>query len=729
MTANPLGASTPPTQPATGGGSVRFRPIDPIKTLRANVVPLVITLVIGLVLGVAVHLVLRSTSPQYTSTILLTYQTPIRQASDIGLETGRGRDIIEMRILSETQRIRGQEVMQRAIEQPSVQATTWFQQFDSPDDARRSLANNHLVVRTQRNSLLIELGVWTEIPSEAAPIANAVAQAYDSILRAGLNQGDESAVASLTSSLRQLDEDVDRLRRQQRTFLQTERLESLRREGSAAAQEFQILNEQMTGIKLQLEQATAQYEQLANAQSRGDVQIGPDLESELEMMPAIQRMNNQMSQLREAKRALLARFGEGHQQIRIIDAQIAATEQEKSSEKSRIAREIQAGRLETSGKIVEQLRATLEGLQPRLDESSRKMVDLTERLARYTQLEDELTRMLNQRQVVQSELGSIRNRRQLTDERLQIRQISQPNEAELTFPKLMVIVPGITVALLGLVTGLIFVRELLDQRVMSPTDVRMLSRGNLLGLLPDATEDPSGSGTIDRVVERDANSLIAEQFRQVRTAVLRRMEQAGHKSLMITASQPTCGTTTVAHNLATSLAMNHRKVILLDANFRRPRLAALLGLSSDRGLADVLRGDASIDQVTTLAGESGLAVVPAGHTSNAVSDLFDTQTFRDLIADLSARYDLVILDAPPALLSSDPVLMSKSVDAVATVVRAGADKRGMADRMLRQLDGHKAEVLGVILNWVQSSAGGYFRKNYQAYYDYQSTSGPDRLSA
>ncbi|WP_428387248.1 GumC family protein [Mucisphaera sp.] len=729
MTANPLGASTPPTGPDPMQGPSRFRPIDPIKVLRGHIIPLIITGVIGVLIGLGVWFTLRTTSPQFTSTVLLTYQTPAMTPEQMGAENFRGTDAVQLRIFSEVQRIRSQQVIERAIAQPDVQNTAWFAQFETPDQARDALREDHLVVRTQRNSLLIELGVWTQDPSEAPRIVNAVAQAYQGILSNAALAGDEQALASLTNQDRRLDEDIERIRRSLRNFLQNEGIESLQRQGNAAAQEFEILNAQAAELRLSLEQATAQYQQLAEQQAQGDVQVTPDLEAELSMMPGIARRDETLRSLRESKRALLARFGDEHQQIINIDAQIAAVEQEKSSEMRRIARETQAGRLETAGKIVEQLRATLAAMQPRMEEASRKMVDLTERLAQYSQLENDLLRFQRQQEVIRGQLNQITARGDLREARLTIRQITQPTEASMTFPSFIVIVPGITVALLGLVTGIIFVRELLDQRVISPTDIRMLSRGTLLGILPDATEDPSGSGTIDRVVERDANGLIAEQFRQVRTAILRRMQGSGHKSLLLTSAQPGCGTTTIAHNLAASLAQNHRKVILLDANFRRPRLAALLGLSNDRGLADVLRGETSIDQVITPMDDSPLSVVTAGRNTGVISDLFDTVAFSNLVEQLSNRYDFVILDGPPALLSSDSQLMAKSVDAVAAVVKAGTDKRGMADRMLRQLDGDKAEVLGVILNWVQSSAGGYFRKSYQAYYDYQSADESQRLSA
>src|SRR5690606_33866781 len=92
---------------------------------------------------------------------------------------------------------------------------------------------------------------------------------------------------------------------------------------------------------------------------------------------------------------------------------------------------------------------------------------------------------------------------------------------------------------------------------------------------------------------------------------------------------------------------------------------------------------------------------------------------RGLLGDLETQYDLILIDAPPALVASECQLLAKHVDAIAPVVRAHKEKRGMISRMLRQLDGYRADVLGIVLNGVRSAAGGYFRKSYQEFYDYR----------
>jgi Mrp family chromosome partitioning ATPase len=115
--------------------------------------------------------------------------------------------------------------------------------------------------------------------------------------------------------------------------------------------------------------------------------------------------------------------------------------------------------------------------------------------------------------------------------------------------------------------------------------------------------------------------------------------------------------------------------------------------------------------------------MPTGQAASSPPELLEGPGFRSFLGEMEAEYDFVIIDTAPALLTSDSQLLAKHVDAIVVVVRAGVDKRGMVSRMLSRLDGQRADVLGVILNGVKTSAGGYFRKSYEAFYNYRDDEG------
>ena len=159
-------------------------------------------------------------------------------------------------------------------------------------------------------------------------------------------------------------------------------------------------------------------------------------------------------------------------------------------------------------------------------------------------------------------------------------------------------------------------------------------------------------------------------------------------------------------------------MLIVDANFRRPSQHKLAQIANDRGLVDVLRSDATLDQVIHKLDGLSVSVLPTGNVNAAAPELIETETFRHIVEELRARYDIVLFDAPPALITSDAQMLARTVDAFALVSRAETDTRGMIQRMMRQLDGQRASLLGVILNGVRGTHGGYFRRSYQDFYSY-----------
>ena len=265
---------------------------------------------------------------------------------------------------------------------------------------------------------------------------------------------------------------------------------------------------------------------------------------------------------------------------------------------------------------------------------------------------------------------------------------------------------------------------MLDQTVRSPQDLKLIPDAQLLGLVPHAKEDASSGGTAERAVERAPTGLLAESYRQIRTAVLSKMDRRGYKTLVCVAAQPDSGTSTVVQNLGMSLALNGRSVLIVDANFRRPGQHKLLGVDNDRGLVDVLKESAELADVIVNHPDASLSVLPTGRSGDAPPELLEGAVFRGALGQLETQYDLILIDAPPALLTSDSQLLSKHVDAIAVVIKAGNDKRGMLNRVLGQLDGQRADILGIILSGVQASVGGYFRKSYEDFYRYRQDDKP-----
>ncbi|HEY7118754.1 MAG TPA: polysaccharide biosynthesis tyrosine autokinase, partial [Tepidisphaeraceae bacterium] len=288
-----------------------------------------------------------------------------------------------------------------------------------------------------------------------------------------------------------------------------------------------------------------------------------------------------------------------------------------------------------------------------------------------------------------------------------------------SFPKLPITM-ALAIALgLALSMGVAFLREAMDQSVRSPRDIQKVGQINLLGLIPDENDDPQSAGARLPVVIFDApHSAMAESFRHVRTKLQHTASLDTTRSIMVTSPSPGDGKTTIACNLAAGLALNGRRILLVDANFRRPEVHKIFELSNEQGFSDVLNAVVSFDEVVQETQVPNLAVMSAGPKPMNPTELFESQLLIDFVERALEEFDHVIFDSGPLMVVAEAQAMAPRVDGVVSVVRAKNNNRGQLQRMRDELRRTKAEHLGVVLNAVRAQGGGYYRRSIQTYYDY-----------
>ncbi|MFA9476760.1 polysaccharide biosynthesis tyrosine autokinase [Phycisphaerales bacterium AB-hyl4] len=715
---SPLGPTTGMT-PATGGS--RFKPIDPLRVLRKYMWLLMLLVIVGVSLGIGTWYVLRTQAPSYTSQAQLRV-TPLPQADStrVASEMHQQRlDVLATFIQNEIMRLRSEDILRATLDRSEVRNTRWFQQHGhDPLRASEKLADDHLRVSMMRGTTLINVSVSTRHAADAAPILDALLAVYLQQIRRQYSQDRDDMRVTYTTERDRWAGEVEQYQRELRDFLRREDLSSLESRHNEASIAYQQLASQRVELELMLDQMRASYEAMQEQQQAGEVGLTPEQMVELEARPGIERLNSELRSYRKEREAMLDRFGEDHYQIRQMDNRIRATREERDREMQRMARELQSARLERAGMDVRSLESRAAALEPRMRSATTRLTDLNDRLTRFRQLQEQLEYARERRDVASEALDSIRVEDARPDA-VPVRPHVRPTVAQLTFPQPRVVVPGVTLLVVGLGVGLILLREMLDQRLRSPQDVKACAEADLLGMVPDASEDPTDPGRIERAVARNPTGLVAESFRQVRTAIMAKMDRRGYKTLVLASAQAGGGSSAVTANLAASLALSHRSVLIVDANFRQPHQHDLAAVPQTPGLVECLTGRAKLADAVARTETENLSVLPVGDVNGAAPELLDDARFRTLLSEAEREYDIILIDAPPALLATDTQLIARHVDAIALIVRADRDTRGMTDRMLRLLDGHRADVLGLILNGIRPSAGGYLRRNYQDYYRYQ----------
>jgi capsular exopolysaccharide synthesis family protein len=222
------------------------------------------------------------------------------------------------------------------------------------------------------------------------------------------------------------------------------------------------------------------------------------------------------------------------------------------------------------------------------------------------------------------------------------------------------------------------------------------------------------AGATERLVVSEAASpLLVEQFRTLAGALHRAQAEQHFKSVIVTSASPGDGKSYLAVNLALTLSSSYRRrVLLVDADLRRPTLHLLFQVRNSRGLSEALTAE-SDEKLTTVQVSETLTLVPAGKPEPDPLGGLSSGRMKRIIADAAAQFDWVIVDSPPVGLLADAHLVAESVDAVLLVVRAGATRFGDAEAAADSLG--RDRIFGIVLNAVDPSeirGRGYYHHYY-----------------
>jgi capsular exopolysaccharide synthesis family protein len=240
--------------------------------------------------------------------------------------------------------------------------------------------------------------------------------------------------------------------------------------------------------------------------------------------------------------------------------------------------------------------------------------------------------------------------------------------------------------------------------------------------VPDLADDPVAPAKAERCVRDAPKSVVSESCRQIAGQISKACAAGGVKTIGFLSGLPEAGTTTFVSNAADSLAAGGRKVLVVDANFRRSHLAAAMGIEPDsKGLGDVLQGSISFADAIRPAG-GDIDVLSAGTPASRIFELLSSSKLEATLAEAAQRYDFVLVDLPPAVVAGDAFAVANKVDATVLVVRAMQEQRGLVARLVNQLSDVRGKCLGVVLNRPKNTAGGYLRKNYEVMATYSAKS-------
>ena len=272
---------------------------------------------------------------------------------------------------------------------------------------------------------------------------------------------------------------------------------------------------------------------------------------------------------------------------------------------------------------------------------------------------------------------------------------------------------------LMLACGLVFFFEYLDNRIKTPDDIKAHLGLPSLGLLPRLHEK-SLNGAYP-LISNGVPANFAEAFRSLRTNVLFSTAQEGSKSVVVTSTGPGEGKSMVVGNMAVGLAQSGQRVLLIDADMRKPKAHEMFGVDQEPGLSNLLVGQSKASEAVRKTSIPGLWILPAGRTPPNPAELVGSVRFRDFLASLKDHFDWVLIDSPPVMAVTDASLIAHHASAVLFVVGAEMTSRHAAARALDQLEQVQARFAGAVLNRVDLERNPfyysqYYRREYAQYY-------------
>jgi capsular exopolysaccharide synthesis family protein len=196
------------------------------------------------------------------------------------------------------------------------------------------------------------------------------------------------------------------------------------------------------------------------------------------------------------------------------------------------------------------------------------------------------------------------------------------------------------------------------------------------------------------------------------------LSAAGHapKSILITSGQPGEGKTTTVVNTAVSLAQMGASVLIIDCDLRRPRAHKVLGAAHERGLSTYLSREVPLETVIQKLPIANLSLIPCGPIPPNPAELIISDKMKEMLKVLAERYDHILIDSPPLINVTDPVILSTMVDGVILVVHGGKSTREIVRRARHELSAVGAKIFGVVLNNVDLTRDGYDNYYYNRYY-------------
>jgi len=563
-----------------------------------------------------------------------------------------------------------------------------------------------------RNSRLLDLSFEAKNRVLATKIVNTLARAY-------IAQNLEIKLKAVQDAIKWLHQRIDverkKVEKAEQALLQYKKKHSIITDFTSdteqvTAQKLAKLNAQVVDAESIRVEAETRYKQALTLKGSPDMlgSIPEVLANELvgEIKKIEVELYKRMSELS-------GKYGKKHPQMVAIESELKSIEKRKVTEVQRVINSLKnqyqvalAKEVSLKASFAQQKRETLDLNQKAIEysvlnrevESSRDMYDLLIKRFKETTLTEDMR------------TGNIR-----IIDRAEVPQ--HPVKPKKKLNLLLAVIVGLVAGI-----GLAFFFEYLDNTIKIPEDLKQHLNIAYLGPTPriesKGKAQAEGDRTPDLVCLHSPKSTASESYRGIRTNILFSSAGSAPQVILLTSPGPREGKTITTANLAITMAQSGSKVVVIDCDLRRPKIHHLFGVSRDLGMTNLLVGSDSIERTVVHSQVPNLDLVVSGPLPPNPSEMLGSERMTDLVKELRKHYTRILIDSPPITAVTDSMILSKYVDGVVVVIRAGQTVRDVAKNSINQLQAVGAHILGGVLNAVDIGKDKYYYYYYYQYYNY-----------
>jgi succinoglycan biosynthesis transport protein ExoP len=565
-------------------------------------------------------------------------------------------------------------------------------------------------VEPLKGSRLVDVSFQARDPVLAAKIVNTLASAY-------IDQNLEIKLAAVKDAVRWLHERIEeerkRVEKAEVALLRYKEKHHIITDFSSdteriTAQKLAQLNAKVVEAESKRVEAETRYKQAKALEGSPDMldSIPEVLKNEL-----IRQIKSMEVELYKRMSELSKKYGQKHPRMVAIQSELKTLQKRRIQEVNRVINSLRneylvalAGEKSLKVSLATQKQESLQlnqkaieyGVLRREAESARHMYDLLVKRFKETSVTEDMR------------TGNIRV----------IDRAEVPKGPVNMKTKRMMLLAIIVSLFVGI--GLAFFFEYLDNSIKIPEDVSQYLKIPYLGHAPLFSME--GKGKPDADVNPELTTLhsplspASESYRGIRTNILFSSAESAPQVILLSSAKPLEGKTITAANLAVTFSLADSRVIILDCDMRKPKMHNLFGAPKDCGISNLLAGNSDLGAAVFHTRIPNLDIIPCGPIPPNPSEMLGSTRMASLLNELRNQYAYILIDSSPTTAVTDPVVLSKSVDGVLLVIRAGDTAKEVVQNSIAQYRAIGVRILGAVLNGVNMSRNGYYYYQYYSYY-------------